>query len=169
MIVFYNPPSSANRKPVLPMSLLAMGAVIEGRHRYVIIDGNLEADPVDALDRAITEHGARMLAVTVMPGPQLSDAVPTCRTLRARHPELTIVWGGYFPTQHYDSCLRAPFVDIVVRGVDGTDHGQLRYRRAYRLHVDEVDGRWRVRSSAPLWEATGSPPPGDALDLHERP
>jgi len=26
------------------------------------------------------------------------------------------VWGGYFPTQHADVCLRAPFVDYVVRG-----------------------------------------------------
>jgi methylmalonyl-CoA mutase cobalamin-binding subunit len=83
------------------MSLLALGAVLEGRHDYRIVDGNLEADPLATLDQAIKESGVDILGVTVMPGPQLENAVPVCRTLKARHPDLTIVWGGYFPTQHY--------------------------------------------------------------------
>ena len=116
MILLYNPPSSANRKPILPMSLLALGALLEGRHEYRIIDGNLEPDPGATLDQAITREKATILAVTVMPGPQLSHAVPLCRQLKARHPKLTIIWGGYFPTQHFEECLRSDFVDYVVRG-----------------------------------------------------
>jgi anaerobic magnesium-protoporphyrin IX monomethyl ester cyclase len=126
-VVFYNPPSSRNRKPVVPMSLLAVGAVLEGEFAYVIVDGNLEADPVAALDRAIRETGASVLAVTVMPGPQLSHAVPHCRELKARHPQLTIVWGGYFPTQHWEPCLRSGYVDYVVRG-----HAELAFRDLLR-------------------------------------
>ena len=49
------------------MSLLALGAMIEGRHEYEIVDGNLEDDPVEALDRAIRRGNATLLAVTVMP------------------------------------------------------------------------------------------------------
>ncbi len=116
MILLYNPPSSAGRKPILPMSLLALGAVLEGRHEYQLIDGNLVSDPLQALEQAIAETEASLLGVTVMPGPQLENAVPVCRTLKQRHPHLTIVWGGYFPTQHYDVCLAAPYVDYVVRG-----------------------------------------------------
>src|SRR5713226_5525678 len=101
-VVLYNPPSNARRKPVLPMSLLAVGSLLEGEHDYRIVDGNLETDPVEALDRAIQDTRADVLGVTVMPGPQLSHAVPHCRALKARHPNLTVVWGGYFPTQHYD-------------------------------------------------------------------
>src|SRR5688500_11683873 len=115
-VVFYNPPSSRSRKPVVPMSLLAVGAVLEGEFDYVIVDGNLEKDPVAALERALRDTGANVLAVTVMPGPQLSHAVPHCRELRARHPRLTIVWGGYFPTQHWEAALRADYVDYVIRG-----------------------------------------------------
>lgn len=122
MLILYNPPSNARRKPVLPMSLLALGALLEGRYDYQIVDGNLEPDPEAALDRAIRETGARVLGVTVMPGPQLSHAVPLCRRIKARHPGLTIVWGGYFPTQHYEVCLRAEFVDYVVRG-----HGEVTF------------------------------------------
>jgi anaerobic magnesium-protoporphyrin IX monomethyl ester cyclase len=116
MIVLYNPPSSAGRKAVLPMSLLALGAVLEGSEPYAIVDGNLEPDPVSAIDRLVREDGADILGVTVMPGPQLADAAATCRRLKALHPRLTIAWGGYFPTQHYDVSLRAPYVDWVVRG-----------------------------------------------------
>jgi anaerobic magnesium-protoporphyrin IX monomethyl ester cyclase len=123
MLILYNPPSSASRKPILPMSLLAVGALVEGGHDYRIIDGNLERDPQAALDRAIRDTNADVLGVTVMPGPQLAHAVPLCRQLRALHPRLTIVWGGYFPTQHHDACLRAGYVDYVVRG-----HGEVTFR-----------------------------------------
>lgn len=123
MVILYNPPSSAGRKPILPMSLLAVGALLEGEHDYRIVDGNLEPDPLAALDRAVRETGADVLGVTVMPGPQLNHAVPLCKQLRALHPRLTIVWGGYFPTQHYEACLRADYVDYVVRG-----HGEVTFK-----------------------------------------
>jgi anaerobic magnesium-protoporphyrin IX monomethyl ester cyclase len=105
------------------MSLLALGALLEGEQDYRIVDGNIEADAFAAVDRAIRETGADVLAVTVMPGPQLSDAVPLCRKLKGRHPGLSVVWGGYFPTQHWEACLRAPYVDYVVRG-----HGEEVFR-----------------------------------------
>lgn len=127
MTILYNPPSNSQRKPVLPMSLLALSAVLEGSHDYSIVDGNLPSvsrDPLAFLDRAVqkakSDGHAPILGVTVMPGPQLNDAVPTCRQLKALHPELTIIWGGYFPTQHWDVCLSANYVDYVVRG-----HGEV--------------------------------------------
>ena len=122
-LVLFNPVSSAGRKPVVPMSLLALGAVLEAEHDYTVVDANLEEDPLECLDRAFTDVAAPVLAVTVMPGPQLEHAVPLCRELKQRRPELTVVWGGYFPTQHYEVCLKAPYVDFVVRG-----HGEVTFR-----------------------------------------
>ncbi len=120
-VILYNPRSSASRKPMLPCSLLAVGAVLEGHFDYTIVDGNLEPDPLTALDTLIGQSGARpVLGLTVMPGPQLEQAAPLCRELKNRHPSLIVVWGGYFPTQHSDVCLRSDFVDYVVRG-----HGEL--------------------------------------------
>lgn len=119
MIILYNPQSTGSRKRILPMSLLAVGAILEGRHDYVIVDGNIEPDPLDRLDQ-LAREGADVLGVTVMPGPQLLQAVPLCRELKRRHPHLTIVWGGYFPTQHWDVALRSDYVDYAVRG-----HGEM--------------------------------------------
>jgi tRNA A37 methylthiotransferase MiaB len=123
MLILYNPPSNAQRKPILPMSLLALGSLLEGHHDHLIVDGNLVSDPMLALEQAIQKTGTAVLGVTVMPGPQLANAVPTCRELKRRYPALTIVWGGYFPTQHWDVCLRAPYVDYVVRG-----HGEVVFK-----------------------------------------
>jgi radical SAM superfamily enzyme YgiQ (UPF0313 family) len=128
----YNPPSSARRKPVMPLALLALGALLEGRHDYAIVDGNLDRDALGTIDRMVRD-GADTLGVTVMPGPQLADAVPLCRELKSRHPNLNIVWGGYFPTQHWDVCLKSGYVDYVVRG-----HGEVTFLSLMdRLAADE--------------------------------
>ncbi|HEY3291332.1 MAG TPA: radical SAM protein [Anaerolineae bacterium] len=124
MIILYNPPSSPQHKPVLPMSLLALGAVLEGAHAYRIIDGNIESDPLASILKAIDVDRATILAVTVMPGPQLSHAVPLCRSIRAMRPDVVIIWGGYFPSQHYEACLNSGYVDYVVRG-----HGEMVFKK----------------------------------------
>ncbi len=70
MLILYNPISSSGRKPVLPMALLALGALLEGHHDYVIVDGNLEPDSVHTLDQLVRTQGATVMGVTVMGGPQ---------------------------------------------------------------------------------------------------
>ena len=134
MLILYNPQSTASRKHVLPMSLLAVGAVLEGEHDYVIVDGNVDDDPLGTIERMVREQGVTMLGVTVMPGPQINHAVAHCRELKRRHPNLTIIWGGYFPTQHYDACLRADYVDYVVRG-----HGELVFKALLDALRDGAD------------------------------
>ena len=112
-VVLYNP-RSALWKHRLPMSLLSLGALIEGRHDYIIVDGNLEADPEAALEREIAANGVTVLGVTVMPGPQLRTAIPITKRLKQKYPHVTTVWGGYFPSLHTETVLRSGFVDIAV-------------------------------------------------------
>ena len=135
MILLYNPQSSSVRKPCLPLSLLALSAVLEGEYDHQIVDGNVEHDPLNRLDRLISETQARVLGFTVMPGPQLREAAPLAKELKRRHPQLTLVWGGYFPSQHWDVCLRAGYVDYVVRG-----HGEMVFKALLRT----LDGGGRV-------------------------
>src|SRR5579884_2305838 len=122
-VVLFNPQNAAKPKTVLPLSLLALGAVLDEVADWVLVDGNLERDPLAAVDRALRDTEADVLGVTVMPGPQLKMAVPLTRTLKARHPRVQVVWGGYFPTQHWDVVLRAEYVDLVVRG-----HGEFVFK-----------------------------------------
>jgi radical SAM superfamily enzyme YgiQ (UPF0313 family) len=115
MIVLLNP-KSARWKHRIPLSVLSLGAVLEGRHAYEVMDGNIDHDVRGTLLKAIRERGAKYLGVTVMPGPQLVEAIHLTQELKAAHPSLTVIWGGYFPTLHTDVVLRSGFVDYVIRG-----------------------------------------------------
>ena len=119
-IILFNPMSAPPGKNYLPLSLLALGAVLEGKYEYKIVDGNLEANPTAVIASMLREAGSldgseTLLGVTVMPGPQLKQAVEICPKLKAAFPKLTIVWGGYFPTEHTDVCIKSSYVDFVVR------------------------------------------------------
>jgi radical SAM superfamily enzyme YgiQ (UPF0313 family) len=95
---------------------MAVAAVIEADYDIEFIDGNLIADPAAYIIDRAKATGAKLLAVTVMPGPQLMQAVPVCKQIKAALPDLKILWGGYFPTQHADVCLRSGYVDYVIEG-----------------------------------------------------
>lgn len=117
MIVLFNPWSTPSAKTPLPMSLLAVASVLEGEFEYEIVDGNLgnvAGDPVERILALARRRRLTAIGVTVMPGPQLDHAVPACRRLKQALPAVPIVWGGYFPSQHADTCLRAPYVDFCV-------------------------------------------------------
>lgn len=113
MIILFNPLSTTPGKQPLPLSLLSLASVLEGRHPYRLVDGNLVADPAAAILEMARDDS--LLAVTVMPGPQLTQAVEVSKKIRSTLPELPIVWGGYFPSQHADTVLKSNFVDFVVR------------------------------------------------------
>jgi anaerobic magnesium-protoporphyrin IX monomethyl ester cyclase len=115
MIALLNP-RSARWKHRIPLSILSLGAVLEQRHHYEIIDGNIEPDVRSTLNDSIRERGIKYLAVTVMPGPQLTEAIHITREIKAAHPGVAVIWGGYFPTLHTDVVLRSGFVDYVIRG-----------------------------------------------------
>jgi radical SAM superfamily enzyme YgiQ (UPF0313 family) len=90
--------------------------MIEGKEDYTIVDGNVEPDPRRLLMEIPVRRTVDLLAVSVMPGPQMVAAIPLCRTFRERFPQVPIAWGGYFPSLYADAALNAPYVDFVVRG-----------------------------------------------------
>jgi len=116
MIVLYNPQATKFRNRRFPLSILSVAAVLEGREEYVIVDGNLDPKVDETLLALLREKPVELLAVTVMPGPQTVSAVRSCRRIRAVHPEIPIVWGGYFPSNYTEAVLNAPYVDYAVRG-----------------------------------------------------
>jgi anaerobic magnesium-protoporphyrin IX monomethyl ester cyclase len=118
MIIFFNPLSTTPGKQPLPLSVLSLAAVLDPAQPWELVDGNIEANPASrilAIAMAVPPREHVLLAVTVMPGPQVAQAVHVCRTIRDARPSIAIVWGGYFPTQHADVVLAAPYVDYVIR------------------------------------------------------
>ncbi|MDX1520727.1 MAG: radical SAM protein [Anaerolineae bacterium] len=177
MIILYNPQSSANCKPIIPLSLLAVGAMLEGQYEYTILDGNLEADPLTRLDDLIAAcDSPPILGISVMPGPQLEQAIPLSQALRQRHPQVTIVWGGYFPSQHWDVVLKADYVDFVVRShgehvfvslVKMLERGETDFSSLMGLAYKDDAGQPVTNPEAPLPRLAGLPPMNfDRVDVN---
>jgi anaerobic magnesium-protoporphyrin IX monomethyl ester cyclase len=116
MIILFNPRATKPRNRRFPLSVLALAAMLEGKEEFVIVDGNVEPDPTTTILGLIQQHAVELLAVTVMPGPQMVAAIEPCKTVRARFPKIPIVWGGYFPSVYTNTALNAPYVDLAVRG-----------------------------------------------------
>ena len=116
MILLFHPRSTRPKNRRMPLAVLYLAAVLEGREEYEIVDGNVEADPWAAVDALLAARPVTLFAVSVMPGPQMRQAVAVSRAVREKYPRVPIVWGGYFPSLYTDAALNARYVDFVVRG-----------------------------------------------------
>jgi len=116
MILLYHPQSTRPRNRRFPLSVLALAAVLEGREDYVIVDGNVKPTATGTVLDHLSGDNVELVAVSVMPGPQMVAAMETSRAVRERFPDVPIVWGGYFPSLHTAAALNAPYVDFAVRG-----------------------------------------------------
>lgn len=114
-VLLFNP-RAAKYKPRIPNSILQVAASIEGQHDYIIVDGNLEEDPETIILNYFSKENIQVFACTVMPGPQLKQAIPISKKLKQLYPQLKIVWGGYFPSNQPGSVLRSGYVDFIING-----------------------------------------------------
>ena len=120
---------------------------MEKLYEYTSVDGNVSPDPLRDIRNQIMA-GANVVAVSVMPGPQLSEAFPHGRALKQEFPGITVVWGGYFPTLHTSACLHPSAADVVVRG-----HGELVFLEWLNLNAN--GGDWRALPGLAFREGTG--------------
>ena len=113
-VILFNP-RSARAKHRIPNSILQVAACIQGKHEVVLVDGNLERNPWEKIESYI-RSGYDTFGCTVMPGPQLEQAIPFTRKIREQFPGIFIVWGGYFASNQYRSVLDSGWVDAIVNG-----------------------------------------------------
>ena len=166
MIILFHPRAVKPKNLRFPLAILSVAATLEGKEDYVIVDGNLDTDPGGTIARIAAENHIELLAVSVMPGPQMVAAIPVCREFRQQHPSVPIVWGGYFPSLYSDAALNARYIDFAIRG-QGEDtlielthaiRGQrklatvngLSYKDDFGLHVHNADRPLRSPSDFPL-------------------
>jgi radical SAM superfamily enzyme YgiQ (UPF0313 family) len=115
MIALLNPKSAIHGFRV-PNSILTLGAFLEGKYEYYIEDENLNPRIEETLIRLINEKGVKYLGLTIMPALQLKRSVEISKNIKSKFPDLKILWGGYFPSLHPNTVLKADYVDFVFRG-----------------------------------------------------
>lgn len=114
-VLLFNP-KSANAKHRIPNSILSIAAAVEGRFDWAIVDGNREDDPYEKLCAYLKTGQYKYIGFTVMPGPQAKQAIPLAKKIKENFPSTIMVWGGYFPSNHYKVILQSGYVDFVING-----------------------------------------------------
>ena len=112
-VLFFNP-RAAESKARVPNSILSIAASIEGKYDYAIVDGNLENNPLKVLLDYLDTGEYHVFASTVMPGPQLKQAIPFTKEIRRKYPRVKIIWGGYFPSNHSQVTINSGYIDYII-------------------------------------------------------
>lgn len=114
-IILFNP-RSANAKHRIPNSILQVGASIHGKFEYVFVDGNLEKNSWQKIKHYFDSGDFKYFCSTVMPGPQLKEAIPFTKKIKELYPDSITIWGGYFAANQYEVSINSGYVDYIISG-----------------------------------------------------
>lgn len=114
-ILLFNP-WSAKYGYRIPNSILQVGASIDQLYDYVIVDGNREKDPWGKIKQYLDSGTFTYFGCTVMPGPQLKQAIPFTKKIKELYPSITTIWGGYFASNQYKTAILSGYVDYIIDG-----------------------------------------------------
>ena len=85
-VLLINPRMCSPTAIRLPLSLLHLGAVLEGQYDYQLIDGNVDANATRTALEALGREPHALVGVSVMPGPQVGPAIAISAAIRAATP-----------------------------------------------------------------------------------
>lgn len=127
------------------MSVLQVAACLEGIYTWTIIDGNRENDPLIKIINQITPH-TKYIGFTVMPGPQLKQAIPFAKKIKEQFPEIKMIWGGYFASNQFKTVLESGYVDYVINGPGDYAFPSLLNALDNNLPIDGIENLIFVRN-----------------------
>ena len=131
MIILLNP-QSAKYVFRVPNTILTLGAFLEGKYDYELLDENLDRNIIGTISKLIKEKQVKYLGMTVMPALQLQRAVAISKKIKSLFPSINIIWGGYFASLHPNTILKSDYVDYVFKG-----HSEL----SFVDFIDSMEGK----------------------------
>ncbi len=114
-VLLFNP-RSGKWKHRVPNSILQVGASIIDQYDLTFVDGNMEKDPWEKIKGILKKGEVKFVGFTVMPGPQLKQAIPISKKIHEEFPEVCSIWGGYFAANQHPVVLKSGFVKYIVTG-----------------------------------------------------
>ena len=118
-----------------PNSLITIGGVLEKNgFKPNIVDARFEDY------RKVDYDGALFVGISAMSGRQIKHGLEISKFIKARHPNVPIVWGGVHPTILPEQTLQNENVDIVVRGEGELTALELAQRLEKGAPLDGVKG-----------------------------
>ncbi|UTW67879.1 B12-binding domain-containing radical SAM protein [bacterium SCSIO 12643] len=114
-LIIFNP-RSASAKHRIPNSILQVAASIHDKYGYTLVDGNLEDEPLAKIKSLLNTGEYQYFCCTVMPGPQLRQAIPFTKEIKSEYSDVVTIWGGYFASNQYKVCLDSGYVNYIIKG-----------------------------------------------------
>jgi anaerobic magnesium-protoporphyrin IX monomethyl ester cyclase len=98
-----------------PLGAEYLASVLEAQgHQVQIVDGfGFNLDEAGLYER-VTGFAPHLLAISLPMSPQFPDGMALARHVRATHPEVSICFGGNYPTFAYRTLIQEPCVDYIV-------------------------------------------------------
>jgi anaerobic magnesium-protoporphyrin IX monomethyl ester cyclase len=132
-------PSYRSIEAAPPLALLALAAVLERQGFAVdIIDSTVEPQYrqriLDQLDESVC------LGISIVTGPMIDEAIEVSRAVKDKRPDFPVILGGWHPSTLAAQTLKAPYVDIVVRGQGERTLGEIVARLSSNLPLDGILG-----------------------------
>jgi radical SAM superfamily enzyme YgiQ (UPF0313 family) len=144
-VIIFNP-KSADIKYRIPNSVIQVAGSIDGDYEWIIIDGNREKDPLEKIMSCITPY-TKYFGLSVMPGPQLKQAIPFSKIIKQKYPNIIIIWGGYFASNQYKVVLESGYIDYVINGPGDYAFPALLKALDNKLPVDEIQNLIFLKNS----------------------
>ncbi|MGH7492198.1 MAG: B12-binding domain-containing radical SAM protein [bacterium] len=111
VVLFF--PAYASNEACPPLALIAIaGPLVTEGYEVKIIDTAMEPDFVGAVMREVED--ALCLGISLVTGPMIKGAIAVGRAVKARHPDLPIILGGWHPSILPQQTLACPYVDAVI-------------------------------------------------------
>jgi radical SAM superfamily enzyme YgiQ (UPF0313 family) len=113
VILFY--PVTDRSNVWIPLSIFSLVPIVKSEgFEPIIIDCNIEKDPYKMLLKHL--DNAICVCVSCEIGVQIKGAIKVSKLVKAKRPEIPVIWGGYLPTLEPDVVLNSDYVDIIVKG-----------------------------------------------------
>jgi anaerobic magnesium-protoporphyrin IX monomethyl ester cyclase len=137
VILFF--PSYRSIEAAPPLALLALAPIAEQRGLQVdIVDSTIEPrykeHIVDQLDEAVC------VGISIVTGPMIEEAIEVAQAVKAARPDVPVVLGGWHPSTLAAQSLKAPYIDVVVRGQGEITFGEILDRFMANSSLDQVRG-----------------------------
>ena len=137
VILFF--PSYRSIEAAPPLALLALAPIAEQR--------GLEVDVVDSTiqpnyrERIVTQlDGALCVGISIVTGPMIVEAIEVAKAIKAARPDVPVILGGWHPSTLAEQSLRAPYIDVVVRGQGEITFGEILDRLLHNETLAGIEG-----------------------------
>src|SRR6266576_643231 len=139
--------------------------LIDAGFQVHILD--LRIDSVSMLETYLHETPPLIAGISVMPGSMLRETIKLTKLIKCLSPSTRVLWGGTFPSLHYQICLQVRELDFVVCG-DGeitlTELASALAESADMTSFENIKGLAYVRDGLPF-----ATPPREPVNLEYRP